>query len=74
MRYVYIALVAVLSGIVVVFTLQNLQSTTVSLLTMQVTLPLAVFVFLFYVIGMLTGGFVLAFLRTSVQRARRRSH
>ena len=74
MRYVYIALVAVLSGIVVVFTVQNLQSTTVSLLTMQVTLPLAVFVFLVYVIGMLTGGFVLAFLRTSVQRTRRRSH
>jgi lipopolysaccharide assembly protein A len=70
MRTVYIALIAVLAGIVILFTVQNLESTTVSLLTMRLTLPLAILVFLVYVIGMLTGGLLLAFLRTSVQGAR----
>jgi len=64
MRYLYIALIVVFTGIVVVFKFQNLQSVTISLFAMSVTLPASILVLLIYVLGMLSGGFVLALLRT----------
>jgi uncharacterized integral membrane protein len=70
MRYVYIALVVVFTGIVLLFTLQNLEAATVSLFSASITLPISVLVALTYVLGMLTGGSVLALLRAGVQRAR----
>ena len=69
MRYVYIALVVVFTGIVLLFTLQNLEAATVSLFSASITLPISVLVLLTYVLGMLTGGSVLAVLRAGVQRA-----
>ncbi|MCU0973608.1 MAG: hypothetical protein MUF80_06595 [Burkholderiales bacterium] len=41
-----------------------------SLLSASFTLPVSVLVFLVYILGMLTGGSLLALLRTWVQRAR----
>jgi len=41
MRYVYMALIAILGGVVILFKVQNLESATVSLLTMSITLPLS---------------------------------
>ena len=70
MRYVYIALVVVFTGIVLLFTFQNLEAATVSLFSTSITLPISVLVALTYVLGMLTGGSVLALLRSGVQRAR----
>ena len=64
MRYVYIALIAVLAGVVILFKFQNLESATVSLGSMSVTLPLSILVFVLYVLGMLTGGFMLQLVRT----------
>jgi lipopolysaccharide assembly protein A len=69
MRYVYIALVVVFTGIVLLFTLQNLEAATVSLFSASITLPISVLVLLTYVLGMLTGGSVLAVLRAGVQGA-----
>jgi lipopolysaccharide assembly protein A len=63
------ALIALLAGVVILFKVQNLESATVSLFSMSVTLPLSVLVFLIYVAGMFTGGFVLQLLRTWVQGA-----
>lgn len=73
MRYVYMALIALFAAIVVLFKVQNLESVTVSLLTVSVTLPVSVLVLLIYVLGMLTGGFLLAMMRTWVHGATRRS-
>jgi uncharacterized integral membrane protein len=73
MRFVYIALIAVLASIVILFKFQNLESATVSLFSMSVTLPMSVLVFLIYVLGMFTGGFMLQVLRTWVNRATQRS-
>lgn len=70
MRYVYIALIVVLTAAVLLFKFQNLEQVTVSLLGASATLPVSVLVLLVYVLGMLTGGFVLALLRTSVRGAR----
>ena len=73
MRYVYIALIIVFTGIVILFKIQNLEAVTVSLFTVSVTLPVAVLVLLVYVLGMLTGGSVIALLRTWVHRATQRA-
>jgi uncharacterized integral membrane protein len=69
MRFVYVALIVVFTGIVALFKFQNLEMVTISLLTARFTLPVSVLVFLVYVLGMLTGGSLRAFLRTWVTRA-----
>jgi uncharacterized integral membrane protein len=69
MKYVYIALIVVLAGIVLLFKVQNLESVTVSLFSASVTLPVSILVLLIYVLGMLTGGMVLALVRSLVHRA-----
>jgi lipopolysaccharide assembly protein A len=71
LRYVYIALIVVLTASVLLFKLQNLEQVTVSFLSASFTLPVSVLLVLIYVLGMLTGGFVLALVRTWVRGARR---
>jgi lipopolysaccharide assembly protein A len=73
MRYVYLALIIGFTAIVILFKVQNLETATVSLFSASITLPVSVLVLLVYVLGMLTGGFVLALLRTWVRRAGERS-
>jgi lipopolysaccharide assembly protein A len=58
MRYVYMALIVVLAGIVILFKVQNFDSATVSLFSMNFTMPVSVLVFAIYVLGMFTGGFM----------------
>jgi lipopolysaccharide assembly protein A len=69
MRYVYIALIVVVTAIVALFKVQNLETATVSFLSASITLPVSVLVFAVYVLGMFSGGFVLALLRTWVRGA-----
>jgi uncharacterized integral membrane protein len=69
MRYVYIALIAVLAGIVILFKVQNLEAVTVTLLSMSFTLPVSVLVFLIYVLGMFTGGFMVQLVRSWIRGA-----
>jgi uncharacterized integral membrane protein len=69
MKYVYVALIVVIAGIVLLFKVQNLTSVTVSLFGASITLPVSILVLLVYVLGMLTGGMVLALLRSLIHRA-----
>ena len=69
MKYVYVTLIVVIAGIVLLFKVQNLTSVTVSLFGASLTLPVSILVLLVYVLGMLTGGMVLALLRTLIHRA-----
>ncbi len=71
MRYVYITLIVALTAVVLLFKLQNLQSVTVSFLSVSFTLPVSLLLILVYVLGMFTGGFLLALVRTWVEGARR---
>jgi uncharacterized integral membrane protein len=73
MRYVYIALIALFVTIISLFKVQNLDRVTVDLLGASMTLPVSVMVLLIYVLGALTGGTLLALVRTWFQGARRRS-
>ena len=63
MRYFHIALILLVTAIVLLFKFQNLDSVTVSFLSMSVTLPTAVMVIVVYVLGMVTGGALWTVLR-----------
>ncbi len=72
-RYLYIALIVIFAGVVLLFKVQNMESVTISLFSMSVTLPTSVMVLLVYILGMFTGGFVLGLLRTWTNKATSRS-
>jgi putative membrane protein len=70
-RWFYLAIVVVFVAALIIFVAQNTQSVDVSFLSLGVTLPLAVVVFVVYVLGALTGGSLYALLRRSVAGSRR---
>jgi uncharacterized integral membrane protein len=71
MRIVYLVLIVALAGVTLLFALQNLQTITVSFFNWSVTLPIALVIIGAYALGMATGGSLLAFLRWTLQRAKR---
>ena len=71
MRYVYTALIVLLTAIVLIFTFQNLTSVTVSLLSMSASLPLSTLVILVYLLGMVTGSALFGLVRSWIHGARR---
>ena len=71
MRILYLVLIVLLAGVTILFALQNLQTITVSFLSWSVTLPIALVVIGAYALGMATGGSLLAFLRWTLQRAKK---
>lgn len=70
MRGVYIALIVVFTAIVLMFKIQNLDTATVTLFSMSMTLPVSVLVVGVYVLGMLTGSFLVSLLRSWMRGAR----
>ena len=71
MRWLYLAMVLVFVAALIIFVFQNTQSVDISFLALGVTLPLAVLVFVVYVLGALSGGSLYALLRRSVAGSRR---
>ena len=71
MRYVYIALIVLLTAGVLIFKFQNLTSVTISLLGISATLPLSMLVILVYVLGMVTGSALFGLVRSWIHRATR---
>jgi lipopolysaccharide assembly protein A len=70
-RWLYLAIVVVFVAALIIFVFQNTQSVDISFLTLGVTLPLAVLVFIVYLLGALSGGSLYALLRRSVAGSRR---
>jgi lipopolysaccharide assembly protein A len=70
-RWIYLAIVVVFVAALIIFVLQNTQSVGISFLALGVTLPLAVLVFVVYVLGALSGGSLYALLRRSFAGSRR---
>jgi lipopolysaccharide assembly protein A len=70
-RWLYLAIVVVFVAALIVFVFQNTASVDISFLTLSVTLPLAVLVFVVYLVGALSGGSLYALLRRSVAGSRR---
>ena len=71
MRWFYLAIVVVFVAALIIFVFQNTQSVGISFLALGVTLPLAMLVFVVYVLGALSGGSLYALLRRSVTGSRR---
>jgi len=70
MRYVYMAMIVILAGVVILFKVQNLDSVTVTLFSTSFTMPVSILVLVIYVLGMLTGGFMLQLVRSWISGAR----
>lgn len=70
MRYVYLTLIVIITIAVLLFKFQNLESVTVSFLSMSITLPTSILVFVVYIFGMLTGGSVVGFIRTLIKKSK----
>jgi len=70
MRYVYIGLIILISLVVLLFKIQNLEVVTVSLLSVSVTMPVSLMVIVIYFLGMVTGGSLLSLLRVLIQGAK----
>jgi len=70
MRWVYLAVIAILALVTLIFALQNFQSVTVSFLRLQLSAPLAVLIILIYLFGMATGGSTWALVRWAWQGSR----
>ena len=70
MRWMYVAVIAVLALVTLIFALHNFQSVTVSFLRLQFASPLALLVIVVYVLGMATGGSAWALVRWAWQGSR----
>ena len=68
MRYVQAILLLVFLGALGIFALQNMNTITVQFTTVKVTAPLALVSVVIYLLGMLTGWTVVAFLSRSVRQ------
>jgi uncharacterized integral membrane protein len=66
MRWLHLTVVVVFAVAVLVFVWQNLEIVVVSFLGFHARTPLAVAVFIVYLLGMATGGSLWALLRRSI--------
>jgi len=74
MRYVYGSLIVLVVVVLVIFMAQNLESVTVSFLTISVTLPLFVLALIVYALGMTTGGALVGLVRSWYRRSKGNKH
>jgi uncharacterized integral membrane protein len=70
MRYLYLALIVLVTTAVLTFKLQNLETVTVNFLTASLTMPVSILILVIYVLGMVTGSAALALLKHWVAAAR----
>ncbi len=70
MRSVYLLIIIVFALATLIFAVQNLDTVTVSFLSMRVAAPLALLVLIIYVLGAVTGSSLLALLRRSYRGSR----
>jgi uncharacterized integral membrane protein len=73
MRWVHLTIIILFATATLIFGLQNLKSVTVSFLGLSIGAPLAILVFVVYVLGAVTGGSLLALLRRSYAGSRQRA-
>ena len=70
MRWIYLIIIIVFALATFIFAVQNLDTVTVSFLSMRVAAPLALLVLVIYVLGAVTGSSLLALLRRSYRGSR----
>jgi uncharacterized integral membrane protein len=73
MRWINIAVSVVFFAIILIFAFQNFQTVTVSFLDLRMSAPLAVLIAVIYLLGMVTGGSLWAFVRRALEGAKRQA-
>lgn len=71
MRWIYLAIIIVFAAATIIFAAQNMQSVDLVFLASAISAPLALVVFVVYVLGAATGGSLYALLRRSIHGSRR---
>jgi|SRR6516162_2033623 putative membrane protein len=71
MRWFHISVIALFIAATLLFAVKNFEMVTMSFLGFSARAPLALLVAVVYLVGMATGGSLLAVLRRSVQGSRR---
>ena len=71
MRWIHLTIVILFAAATLVFALQNLMSVTVSFLGLSIGAPLAICVFVVYLLGAISGSSLFALLRRSYEGSRR---
>ena len=69
MRWFYLVLLLVIVAVIVVFVLENRENETVTFFNQRITAPLSLFFVVIYLLGMWTGGTVIAFVKRAYHRA-----
>jgi putative membrane protein len=72
MRWIHLIVIALFVAAIIVFSAQNFQVVTMSFLGFSARAPLAFMIGIIYLLGMATGGSLLAVLRRSLEGSRRR--
>jgi uncharacterized integral membrane protein len=70
MRWLYLTIVCLLGVITLVFAFENMEIVSMDFLWFSLRLPLALLVIVIYILGMVTGSNLQAFIRWSVRGAR----
>jgi len=68
MKLLYIALIVLVTLALLLFKFQNVDMVTLNFLSMTTTQPMPVLTIVIYVMGMVTGGALLALLRSMIRR------
>jgi lipopolysaccharide assembly protein A len=71
MRWIYLAVIILITAAAIIFALQNFEIVTMSFLGFNVRAPLALLVAVAYLLGTATGGSLFALLRRSYEGSRR---
>jgi putative membrane protein len=71
MRWIYLAVIILFAAATIIFALQNLEIVTMSFLSFNARVPLALLAVVIYLLGAATGGSLLALLRRSYEGSRR---
>jgi uncharacterized integral membrane protein len=70
MRWLHLFVIGLFAAAIIIFAAQNLQLVTMTFLGFSATVPLALLAAISYLLGMATGGSLLALLRRLVEGAR----
>ena len=69
MKFAYIVVIALITVAVMLLKYQGVDQVTVSFLAQSVVVPIAVLVFVVYILGIVAGGALFVLLRSQVRRA-----
>ena len=71
MRWLHLSVIALFVGAIILFAAQNLQLVTMAFLGFSATVPLALLASIAYLLGMATGGSLIALIRWLLEGAKR---